>query len=60
MDAATGSKRWEYRAPGVHAHHSGVLATAGGVVFGLEGGALFALDAATGQEVWRVPLGGMT
>ena len=60
LDVATGAKRWEYRAPGVNTQHSGVLATAGGLVFGLAEGALFALDAATGQELWRVPLGGLT
>ena len=55
LDVATGARRWEYRAP--HSElfdHSGLLATAGGVVFGLSGGVLFALDAATGQELWRV------
>ena len=36
----------------------GMLATAGGLVFGTSGGSLFALDAATGKELWYVGLGG--
>ena len=38
----------------------GMLATAGGLVFGTSGGSLFALDAATGKELWSVGLGGDT
>ena len=41
-------------------NHSGLLATAGGLVFGASSGVLFALDAATGQELWRLPVGGNT
>ena len=57
LDAATGAKRWEYR-PGHEKlqDHSGLLATAGGLIFGASGGSFFALDADTGRELWRVPL----
>ncbi|WP_278076654.1 PQQ-binding-like beta-propeller repeat protein [Mesorhizobium sp. WSM4884] len=61
LDAATGEKKWEFRSPSAKDYgHSGLLATAGGLVFGASGGVLFALDSATGQELWRVPLGGET
>jgi alcohol dehydrogenase (cytochrome c) len=62
LDAATGEKRWEYhapRTPGIGGR-SGLLATAGDLVFGACEGQLFALDARTGAELWRVSLGGMT
>jgi outer membrane protein assembly factor BamB len=39
---------------------SGLLSTEGGLVFGACGGVLFALDADTGREVWRLSLGGST
>jgi alcohol dehydrogenase (cytochrome c) len=39
---------------------SGLLATAGDLVFGACEGQLFALDAKTGSELWRVNLGGIT
>ncbi len=58
LDAATGIKRWEYRSP--QGGWGGLLATAGGLVFGTSGGALFALDALTGKELWRMTLGGLT
>jgi alcohol dehydrogenase (cytochrome c) len=57
LDPTTGARVWEYYPPGQQSpDHSGLLATAGGVVFGQSGGALFALDAETGQELWRVAL----
>jgi alcohol dehydrogenase (cytochrome c) len=58
LDAATGAKRWEYRPPlagGVD--FGGLLATRSGLVFGTAEGGLFALDAATGKELWHVSLG---
>jgi alcohol dehydrogenase (cytochrome c) len=61
LDVVTGARRWEFLSP--HSElfdHSGLLATAGGVVFGASAGVLFALDSATGQELWSVPLGGHT
>lgn len=62
LDAVTGEKRWEYRSPRARATggRSGLLATAGDLVFGACEGQLFALDARTGAELWRVGLGGMT
>jgi alcohol dehydrogenase (cytochrome c) len=62
LDAATGEKRWEYRSPRARGvgGRSGLLATAGDLVFGASEGQLFALDARTGAELWRVNLGGMT
>ena len=61
LDAATGVKRWEYqRSGGNGSDVGGMLATAGGLVFGTSGGSLFALDAATGKELWYVSLGGAT
>lgn len=68
LDAATGTKKWEYYSPvrlqnptaGGTFSYGGLLATGGGLVFGASGGCLFALDSTTGREVWRVFLGGDT
>ncbi len=61
LEVATGEKKWAYRTPHKEElDHSGLLATAGGVVFGSSAGVLFAIDAGTGQELWRVFLGGIT
>jgi alcohol dehydrogenase (cytochrome c) len=62
LDAATGEKRWEYRPPRARGvgGRSGLLTTAGDVVFGACEGQLFALDARTGAELWRIGLGGIT
>jgi alcohol dehydrogenase (cytochrome c) len=69
LDAATGTKKWEYFSPvrlqdptqgGASLSYGGLLATGGGLVFGASGGSVFALDSATGHEVWRVFLGGVT
>ncbi len=63
LDAATGARKWEYRAPsGADSENgnSGLLSTEGGLVFGASGGVFFALDADTGREVWRRSLGGKT
>jgi alcohol dehydrogenase (cytochrome c) len=59
LDAATGAKRWEYYSPKGKGFggFGGLLATAGGLVFGAAGASLFALDAATGKELWHVGLG---
>jgi alcohol dehydrogenase (cytochrome c) len=61
LDAATGQKKWEYFPPAGSKQYgySGLLAT-GGLVFGESGGFAFALDSATGKELWRVFLGGYT
>jgi alcohol dehydrogenase (cytochrome c) len=60
LDAATGQRRWEYFPLTLKHEYSGLLSTEGGLVFGASGGICFALDAATGREVWRLPLGGTT
>jgi alcohol dehydrogenase (cytochrome c) len=63
VDAATGANRWERVAPSSRTGfptYGGLLATGGGLVFGATGGYVFALDAASGKELWRVPLGGET
>jgi outer membrane protein assembly factor BamB len=64
LDAASGTKQWEYRSRrdggSFGGSFGGLLATAGAVVFGASGGSLFALDAATGKELWYVGLGGDT
>jgi alcohol dehydrogenase (cytochrome c) len=60
LDAATGQRKWEYSPSSSRRDRSGLLATEGGLVFGASGGILFALDADTGREVWRISLGGNT
>ncbi|HEY6945967.1 MAG TPA: PQQ-binding-like beta-propeller repeat protein [Candidatus Acidoferrum sp.] len=60
LDAATGVKKWEHYPPagGKQLGYSGLLATGGRLVFGESGGFAFAIDSATGKELWRVYLGG--
>lgn len=64
LDAASGATRWEYVAPKQQSDldqtYSGVLSTAGGLVFSASAGVVFALDEATGKELWRAGLGGRT
>ncbi len=49
--------RWEFRTP--TPLWSGVLSTAGGLVFGGAGeGNVFALDAADGKPLWQFQTGG--
>jgi alcohol dehydrogenase (cytochrome c) len=62
LDAATGRREWEYRiarTPGVQGQ-SGLLATAGNLVFGASEGTLAAVDATNGQGLWSIFLGGPT
>ena len=56
LDPRTGDLRWEYR---VQPHTwAGLLATAGDLVFGGSvDGYFYALDAATGRELWHVAVG---
>jgi alcohol dehydrogenase (cytochrome c) len=54
IDPFTGKKVWDYPAP---AGRSGVLSTAGGLVFIGGGGGLMALDAKTGKALWHANLG---
>ena len=58
LDPQTGKRVWEY--PLETKPWAGVLTTAGGLLFGgSDEGYFFALDAATGREVWRKNLGGI-
>ena len=56
LDPRTGELRWEYR---VQPHTwAGLLATAGDLVFGGSvDGYFYALDAASGRELWHVAVG---
>jgi alcohol dehydrogenase (cytochrome c) len=57
LDALTGETRWEFRL--ISPPWSGVLATAGGLVFGGSNeGNVYALDAATGKPLWDFQTGG--
>lgn len=57
LDPATGNIKWEFKLQSPP--WSGVLSTAGGLVFGgsIEGN-FFALDAATGKSKWQFQTGG--
>lgn len=64
FDVATGARRWSYDAAATYVghdgSHDGPISTpllANGNVFGLAPrGELFALDAATGKEIWKLQL----
>ena len=62
LDASTGRKKWEQFSPpgSKELGYSGLLATAGQLVFGESGGSAFALDSVTGRQLWSVSLGGNT
>jgi len=56
LEVATGQLRWEYK---LHSpSHSGLMTTAGGLVFGSNGTSFFALDAQKGGLLWRFETGG--
>jgi alcohol dehydrogenase (cytochrome c) len=57
IDPTTGEKKWDFKM--VNYTESGVLSTAGGLVFGggMDGD-FVALDAMTGKPLWHVYLGG--
>lgn len=56
IDPKTGDKKWEFKM--VKFSESGVLSTAGGVVFGGgRDGIFFALNAETGEPLWHVNVG---
>jgi alcohol dehydrogenase (cytochrome c) len=57
IDPKTGEKKWDFKM--VNYTESGVLSTAGGLVFGGGmDGEFVALDAMTGKPLWHVYLGG--
>lgn len=59
LKIATGEKLWEYRSiSDGRGMRSGLLTTAGRLVFGAANEKAFALDAATGKELWGVDTGG--
>jgi alcohol dehydrogenase (cytochrome c) len=61
LDYTTGSARWRHKLYTQSFGGGGVLATAGGLVFGGDGaGNLAAFDAATGAALWGVRTGNIT
>src|SRR5262245_13932126 len=60
LKAASGQRKWEYFPSTSRREYGGLLSTEGGLVFGGSGGILFALDADTGREVWRLSVGANT
>ena len=57
LDPKTGERKWEYKMTDVT--DTGVLTTASDLVFaGGREGYFFALDARTGEELWRGSVGG--
>ena len=56
LNPLTGEVQWEYLNAGTNV--GGLLSTAGGLVFGSQNQAFFALDAETGHELWHVNTGG--
>jgi alcohol dehydrogenase (cytochrome c) len=59
IDPATAQVRWERKNTTItRAPRGGLTATAGGLLFGSDGAVLYALDAATGKEVWSFHAGG--
>lgn len=58
LEVATGKLRWEYKQVGSKRYGSGVLSTAGGLLFaGDDQGFLTALDAKTGKALWHFNTG---
>jgi alcohol dehydrogenase (cytochrome c) len=56
LEVESGVMKWEYR---LHApSHSGLMSTAGGLIFGSNGSNIFALDARTGKMLWDFAAGG--
>ncbi len=64
IDAASGKIRWSHIIDRVNnefdSTYGGMLSTQGGVVYSSVSGKLVALDSATGDELWRANLGGIT
>jgi alcohol dehydrogenase (cytochrome c) len=67
LRASDGARVWERPSPrmsgflqGKWPGYTGLLATAGGLVFGASNDTFFALDSASGRPLWQVSLGGNT
>lgn len=62
LDGHSGRTVWEYRHPvrSTDPNSSGLLSTAGGLVFGADHGQFFALDAASGRRLWSIETHGST
>ncbi|HUN75640.1 MAG TPA: PQQ-binding-like beta-propeller repeat protein [Steroidobacteraceae bacterium] len=59
IDPLTATVRWERRNSTVtSAPRGGLLATAGGLLFGSDGPQLYALEASTGRQLWSFNAGG--
>lgn len=59
IDPVTATVRWERQNLTVTREpRGGLLATAGGLLFGSDGTRLYALDAANGQQLWQFNTGG--
>ena len=58
LSATTGALRWEHVQPSPRGNPGGLLATAGDLVFGGNDTRFYALDAATGRELWGFNTGG--
>ena len=56
LEVATGQLRWEYKL--FSPSHCGLMATAGGLLFGSNDSSFFALDAQKGDLLWRFETGG--
>ena len=57
LDATSGQQKWEYVVQAKST--SGLLSTEGNLLFGgTKPGNFFALDATTGDELWRLDIGG--
>jgi alcohol dehydrogenase (cytochrome c) len=55
LEVSTGRLRWEYKL--FRPSHSGLMTTAGGLVFGSNMSSFFALDAQKGDLLWRFETG---
>lgn len=60
LEATTGHLRWRFDNPARlgHGQMGGLLSTAGGLVFAGDLETFYALDAATGAQLWHFPAGG--
>ena len=55
LEVDSGKLRWEFRLK--DPSHAGLMSTAGGLVFGSNGSSFFALNATSGDSLWRFEAG---